>query len=387
MDILVILSRIPYPLEKGDKLRAFHQIRELSAKHSIHLFCLNDSARHPQALEILGKYCKTIEIHDLSKINILIRLLVTFFTGNPFQVGYFYSPSAKRKVQAMIEQIRPDHIYCQLIRTAPYAFHSRIPKTIDYQDVFSKGVERRIEFSPFWLKPILKMEYQRLLKYEHAVFVQFDHKTIISESDRIHIPHPGRNSIHIIPNGVDHQYFTPVEGPKTTDLLFTGNMGYSPNIQCARFLATQVMPGILKIKPGTRLKIVGANPDPSLAELASANVEIIGWVDDIRQSYNAARIFIAPMQIGTGLQNKLLEAMAMKLPCITSELANKSLGATPGKEILIGNSAEEYAALVVRLLEDSNFAKEIAENGNHFVRATFDWSSTTAKLENVIAHK
>ena len=287
----------------------------------------------------------------------------------------------------MIRLVRPDRIYCQLIRTAEYAIHSEITKTLDYQDVFSKGVERRIKFSPLWLKPILLMEYRRLLRYENMIFNQFNNCTIISESDRDFIPHPEKEFIHIIPNGVDLGYFTSGEATKTTDLLFTGNMGYAPNIQCAKFLVNEIMPLIIAKRPDIRLKVVGANPEPALFQLSSPNVEIVGWVDDIRDSYRSAKVFIAPMQIGTGLQNKLLEAMAMDLPCITSELANKSLGAIPGKEILIGNSAADYAAHVFRLLEDFNFASEIAGNGNQLVRSKFNWASTTSLLEQVIDNK
>ncbi len=313
--------------------------------------------------------------------------MISLFNGKPFQVGYFYNRNAFIRLQEMIKIIKPDHIYCQLIRTAEYAIHSEINKTIDYQDVFSKGVERRIRFSPFWFKPILYMEYRRLLHYEKKVFSLFNNKTIISESDRNFIPHPEKHLIHIIPNGVDLNYFAPTNTAKTTDLLFTGNMGYAPNIQSAKFLINEIMPKILAKRPQTRLKVVGANPDPDLFLLSSKNVEIVGWVDDIRDSYRTATVFIAPMQIGTGLQNKLLEAMAMNMPCITSELANKSLGAIPRKEILIGSSPDDYASHVIRLLEDVNFAAEIASNGNSMVRSRFNWTSTVSRLEQIIVNK
>ncbi len=345
---------------------------------------MNDTDLHPDALNILGKFCKTIQVVNLSKVSIGINIFRALFTGNPLQVGYFYSRKAHIAIEKTIKELNPDHIYCQLIRTAEYVRNISTKKTLDYQDVFSKGIDRRKEFAPFWMKPFLNFEYKRLLNYEKKVFSLFDNKTIISKPDQEFIHHPDRGQIIIIPNGVDSLFFQQKETVKTTDLLFTGNMSYAPNILSAIFLIKEILPKIILKRPGIKLKIAGVNPDTKLMELASANIEIAGWVEDIRDSYNSAKIFIAPMQIGTGLQNKLLEAMSMNLPCITSKLANNSLGAKPGIEVLIGNSADEYADHVLNLLEDCNFAKKLASNGNQFVHSTYNWEVSTGILEKTI---
>ena len=144
MKLLVILSRVPYPLDKGDKLRAFNQIKQLSKKNEIILFALDDRNIDEKKLVELKKYCASITIFKLSKFTILANIIRAFFNGNPLQVGYFYSRKAQKKVDDLILQHYPDHIYCQLIRTAEYAKqYSNIPKTLDYMDVFSKGMERR----------------------------------------------------------------------------------------------------------------------------------------------------------------------------------------------------------------------------------------------------
>ena len=150
------------------------------------------------------------------------------------------------------------------------------------------------------------------------------------------------------------QHFTPQEQDAEYDLLFTGNMNYPPNIDSVIFLVQKVLPLVRKERPGTSLLISGVDPSPSVRDLARVDplVTVSGWVKDIRSSYAAARIFIAPMQIGTGLQNKLLEAMAMRMPCITSPLANNAVGAPVDDAILIGNTPEEYAAHILRLLSD-----------------------------------
>ncbi|MCK4639192.1 MAG: glycosyltransferase, partial [Bacteroidales bacterium] len=314
MKILILLPRIPYPLEKGDKLRAFNHIKYLSKNNKITLFALNDSkVNKEKAFQALQPYCHSINFFDLSKFNIIFNVLLAFFNGKPLQTGYFFSRRAKKRINKIISETKPDHIFCQLIRVAEYVKNQNIPKTLDYQDVFSKGVERRIHTSPFYLKPFLKLEYKRLLKYENKIFDYFDNKIIISEPDRKLIPHPEKDKIVIVMNGVDTDFFKPINRKKEYDIVFAGNMGYPPNVNGVEFLVKQILPIVRRNKPEIKVLIAGANPDRKVIAVKSKNIHVTGWVEDIRECYAKARIFIAPMQIGTGLQNKLLEAMAMKI--------------------------------------------------------------------------
>lgn len=384
MKILIVLPRVPYPLEKGDKLRAFHQIKHLSKNNEIHLVALNETEIHPKAIEILSSYCDTINILNLSKISIFFNLIKAFFNGKPLQVGFYYNAKIQKKINKLVEDISPDRIYCQLIRTTEYLKNSNIYKTLDFQDVFSKGVQRRINSAPFYLKPLLKIEYYRLLKYERHIFDFFNEKIIISDNDRQLIPHPNRNLIHIIPNGVDTSHFKPLNNTKEFDIVFTGNMNYPPNINSAEYIVKQIMPLVWNKIPNTKVLLAGANPSIKVMSLQSSNVFVTGWVEDIRESYAQSKIFVAPMQIGTGLQNKLLEAMAMQMPCITSDLANGPLGAENKKEIIVCQKPEEYANEVINLLENKSYADNIALYGFKFVQKNYDWETYVEKLEKII---
>ena len=187
----------------------------------------------------------------------------------------------------------------------------------------------------------------------------------ISAQDRDYIYHPLRDEMAVIPNGVDTDHFAPLPLEPKFDLLFTGNMNYPPNIDSVVFLAEQVLPIVRKVRPETSLLISGVDPSQAVRDLAKNDplISVSGWVKDIRVSYATARIFAAPMQIGTGLQNKLLEAMAMRIPCVTSALANNAVGAPAGTAILIGNSPEDYAEHILRLLNDPAERQRIAESG------------------------
>jgi polysaccharide biosynthesis protein PslH len=384
MKLFILLPRVPYPTEKGDKLRAFNHLKQLSKNHEIILCALNDSYLHEDAVEVLGRYAKSIHIINIPKLIILFSLIKSIFSDIPLQVGYFYNPQTKRKIRKLIDHYKPDHIFCQLLRVAEYVKDLPIPKTLDYQDVFSKGIERRLASSPFYLTPFLKLEYKRLLKYEHDIFDYFDNKIIISEPDRDLIPHPDRNKIVVVPNGVDTVFFKPMDREKEYDLVFTGNMGYPPNINAAEFLATKILPVVMRKKPDIRLLIAGASPNMRVQVLKSDAIDVSGWVADMRDCYAAARMFIAPMQIGTGLQNKLLEAMAMKIPCITSPLANQALKAKENQEILIAATPDEYAEHIIMLLDNPQKAGEIALNGYDFVIRNYSWEKETAKIEELI---
>jgi len=383
MKIFVLLSRVPFPIEKGDKLRAFHQIRCLAKNNQIILCCLSNMPVHPEALNVLNSFCTELHIIPIGKTGMLWNLIKAFFNGNPLQVGYFYRSSAQKKINFLLKNSNPDHIYCQLIRVSEYVKDSVIPKTLDYQDIFSTGAKRQAERAPAWQRFLYLLESRRLLKYEHNIFNKFDHKTIISQPDRDLLLHASRNEVEIIPNGVDQEYFHPVKKQKTHDIVFTGNMGYPPNIDAACFIAEEIFPLVIKRFPNATLLLAGATPHAKVIALQTSNITVTGWLPDIRDSYASASVFIAPMRIGTGLQNKLLEAMAMQLPCITSILANQALGAKENEEILVGTTAKEYADHIISLMQNEATAGELARKGYNFVSKTFSWEHSTSNLENL----
>lgn len=383
----MVLSRMPYPLEKGDKLRAYHLIKRLAERHEIYLFCLSDQRIKPADEEHLRTFCKHLQVIHLPRWRILLRVVTAMFSRLPFQVSYFHHRLAQRAIDKVIADFRPDHVLCQLVRTTEYVrYRYDLGKTLDYMDTLSKGMERRAENAPFHLRPFFKAETRRLIGYENLMLDLFDHHAIISAQDRDLLYHPQRDRVEVIPNGVDTAYFTPRETAKEHDLLFTGNMNYPPNIDSVLFLVHRVLPLVQARRPGTTLLIAGVDPDQKVRDLATNDrtVTVSGWVKDIRDSYAAARIFVAPMQIGTGLQNKLLEAMAMRMPCVTSDLANNAVGAAPGESILIGNEPQDYADHILRLLDHPEERDRLAANGQYFVRNAFDWDRSAQRLDRLM---
>ncbi|MDR0802027.1 glycosyltransferase [Fluviicola sp.] len=379
--IIFIVSRFPYPLEKGDKLRAFYQLKELSGIYEVTLICTSDLPVPEEHLRIVNQYCNRIHLFQLSKSGLLFQLLTSALSSKPFQVQYFYRKSIHRKVRKIIAELQPKHIYCQLIRVSEYVKNEHlIPKTLDYMDALSKGMERRVQTEPWYKSWFYRLESRRLKQYERRIFDYFENKTIISEQDRKLIFHPDNAEITVVPNGIDHSFFENLSIPKDYDLVFTGNFSYAPNIEAAVCLAEEILPLIHQNGIPCKLLLSGASPVKKVLDLQTEFVHISGWVADIRISYQRSRLFVAPLFIGTGLQNKLLEAMASGLPCITTPLSNNALGGTNYENILL---AEDISAFVEKITEglihESHFSS-IALHGKNYIEQHYSWEKQTLKL-------
>ncbi len=384
MKILVVLPRFPYPLEKGDKLRAYYQIKELSKHNEVYLYCVSHTKVLPEHIEAVKPYCKEICLVRSPRLANYKNVVRNYLHTKSLQMGYWDSIKSRKAYKAFEKKVDPDVLYSQMVRTMPLVSRSPKPKVMDFQDAMSMNCERRMEKSHGLWHYILHFEFKMLRSTEYNSFKIFDALTIISEPDSEAIPHKQNGDIHIIPNGVDFEYFAPMECEKKYDILFCGNMSYEPNVHAAQFLAKEVMPLVWKEVPEATLLLAGASPKREVRKLAGDKVTVTGYVDDIRESYASARIFAAPMQTGSGLQNKLLEAMAMQLPCVTTSIANASLYAEDGRQVLVGDTAQAFADHLIKLLQNEDLRDQLAIAGYNYVNDNFSWEKSCKKLENIL---
>ena len=381
MKLIFFTSRFPYPINKGDKLRAYYQIKELAKTNEIHLIALTEINIDLKAYSELNTYCKSITVFKLSRYKKFTNLLKTLINNKPFQVNYFYTSKIQKKIDSIIDDLNPDHIYCQLIRTALYMKNQyKYKSTLDYMDSLSLGIKRRIKISNFLLRPILKIEHERLVKFENLAFEFFNNHTIISKIDRENINHPNNKEIQIITNGIDKKWLMKKKYPKEYDLVFIGNLSYIPNIEASLYIVQEIVPKLIHFYPNLKVLIAGSSPSSKLKKLASENIDIKGWIDDIKSTYCKGKVFFAPMTIGSGLQNKLLEAMSLEIPCITSKLANKSLSAVPNHNILIADNTNEYINHIRNCLDNEKFRNSIGKKGKDYIEDNFNWQDANKKL-------
>ncbi len=311
-------------------------------------------------------------------------------------MGYWNTKRSKRACRSFAREVRPDVVYSQMVRTMPLVARLPYPKVMDFQDALSMNTERRMEHSRGLWHYLLHFEFKMLRSSEYKAFSIFDALTIISEVDSEAIPHKKNGEIHLVPNGVDFEHFKmsdelKVKASETLghfSIVFCGNMSYAPNVDAARYLVEEVMPLVWEKCPFATVLLAGVDPKPAVRALPSKalfpeKVTISGHLPDIRTAYASADLFVAPMRIGSGLQNKLLEAMSMQLPCVTTSLANAALGATSGDQLFVGDNKEELAHCISLLLGSEEVRSRIAHEGNLFVRQHYSWQAAVQPLENI----
>ena len=380
MKLLVLCPRFPYPLEKGDKLRIYHQLRFLSKSHEIFLVALTDEPVLANHIEKVKEIVSEMKVFTFKKHRRGISLLKSAISNTPFQVSFYYSSAIHSEIREIANNFQPDHVYCQLTRMSEYAKDLPYPKTLDYMDAFGVGMARRAEVVRGPLSLIYKLEANRMKKYESKIFDFFDHHTVISEQDKAHIVTSGRKEIVVVRNGIDTEFFIPKESDKTYDIGFVGNMGYPPNVDAAEYLINILKP---HLDQKLRYQIAGARPDRRVKLLAGKNVTITGWIEDIRDAYSSCKIFVAPLWSGTGQQNKILEAMAMGIPCVTSSAVNNAIGGTHEKEIMVADTVDEFKMCIKRMLNDVPFYMELKENALMFVRENYSWKQSVETLSDL----
>lgn len=387
MKIVVLTSRIPYPLEKGDKLRIFHQIKHLSQTHEICLICLNETTEKIDT-SVLKEMVSELHIIQLAQWKIPFRMFFALFHKLPFQVTYFLEWKNKKKIETIIQNFKTEHIYCQLIRTSEYVKDLfQFEKTIDYMDAFSAAAMRRASTTKGFRKLFWKVENERAKKYERSIFDYFNNHSIISHQDRNLLAIPSNKKIEIVPNGVDTSNFNNLNLPKKHDIVFAGNMNYPPNIAAAIFLVEEILPKLIAQFPEITLLIAGANPSSGVLNLASAHVTVSGWMSDIRQAYCESCIFVAPMFIGAGMQNKILEAMSSELPVITTSLAAEAFSEKNQSKIIEANTTFEFAKAIQYYLLNEAAQNSDGKTNRLYVEEKYSWKISNKKLDQCLSNQ
>ena len=387
--LAVVTPRFPLPLNKGDRLRIHHQLAILHRHFDIDLHCLSFRTVSDAERESIMDRCDHLTVHRLSWFRALIRMMWAPLSRRPFQVLLFTEKRLIRDMRQRILQRHPDVLLAQMVRTAEYVKDfDAVPHVLDIMDTLHAGAEREAEKAPFWKRPLLLEEGRRLVRYEHRMPNYFDACTIISRQDRDLLPHPDREAVVIVPNGVNTDFFNPdaaaqplADNPGPFDVAFCGNLGYAPNIVAARYIVQDIAPAFESLT-GRPLKVLlsGAQPAQSVLALAGRHVEVAANVPDIRSAYLAAPLFVAPMLVNTGLQNKLLEAMALGRVCITTPRALSAMGKDPGATVTSAEEPEDFAREIARWLDDEEGRIQMGKEARQWVAEAFDWTTATATL-------
>lgn len=391
MKILYISHRIPYPPNKGEKIRTFHQIRHLAKRHTIHLCSFADNKKELLAANALKKYCASVDVIFRRRIATNMLATLALFRMQTISVAAFWRKSLDAIVHRKLETDEFDCIMVSCAVMAQYVPRNLpFPTIIDFIDVDSAKWLMYAERHVVPFSTIYKIESVRLAEYEEQVLRHSDHAIVISEEERRAIRNRvvGR-SISVVGNGVDLEYFTlPVtpsnESPEMA-IVFTGVMDYFPNIDAVKYFCRHIFPLIRRAVPEARFYIVGRNPTRDVKRLATeGNVVVTGEVADVRPFLARAIVAVAPFRLARGVQNKVLEAMAMGVPVVGTTQTFKGIEASESDGVRIVDDADSFARQVICFLRDQEQRFHAAQRVRNYVERHHRWEEQGLKLEVVL---
>jgi sugar transferase (PEP-CTERM/EpsH1 system associated) len=391
MNILFLCHRVPYPPKRGGKIRPFNMIRHLARSHEVAVATLVRSAQEESDAEQLRSYCDELYVGRISPFEAWTRFGLYGLMGRPATFGYFHSPILYRKVRRLLTLRKFDAILVHCSSMGHYvAHHEGCRKVMDFGDADS---EKWLEYAATSPPPVswaFRLEGKRVRKAEQRLGAQFDAGSVNAPRERDVLAGYVRSPIAVIPNGVDLEYFQPGSasgrGYIPNRIIFTGNMSYRPNVEAVRHFAAMIFPRVLREIPDAQFHIVGMDPTPAVRHLADGNrIVVTGRVDDIRPYFDSAAIAVAPLRVARGLQNKVLEAMAMRVPVVSSPAAFAGISAVAGQDLLVAGRPGEFSRAVVNLLRDPAARERVAAAGRACVETNHNWSQLLERLEDLVA--
>jgi len=394
-DILFLSQRIPYPPNKGEKIRAFNFLKHLAQRHQVYLGCFVDDPADLAHLEVLDSLCAEVHAIPLTRTTGMMRAVGGLLQNRPITCSYYYNRELRNWVQGVLSTRRPETAFVYSASMAQYIGRtSERPPTIlmDFVDVDSDKWRQYAEKKQWPMKFIYAREARLLLSHDRGVAAWADACTFVSEPEaklfQSLVPE-FESKIHALANGVDVDYFAPQTfstpfADESLAFVFTGTMDYWPNVDAVKWFVHEVLPKIRAQIPDAQFYIVGANPTPEVEALASeAHVHVTGRVDDVRPYIACADIVVAPMRVARGVQNKVLEGMSMAKPVVTTSQGIEGISAEPGKHFMLADTAETFAAACVQMGQTENSAAW-GEAARRFILDHFTWDKSLSKLDQLL---
>ncbi len=390
MKILVITARAPYPIWRGDALRVLWPTRMLSKKHSLTLVAPISQKNNDEMVKQLSDVFSRIELVKIPTYKRIFGVIKNIFNGTPLQNGLFYHKRLAEKAISLLNKERYDLIYIALSRIGEVVLELKKltnvpPIAFDYIDSLSINMERRAEREFFPLNLLVRCEAKRIERFEKLLLNNVDIAFITSVVDKNRIAHSS-NKLLVIPNGVDveHIPFAPYKKEEAT-IVFTGTMWYFPNVNAVSWFVKNVWHLIKAQVPTAKFKIVGANPSYEIRKMSKIEgIEVTGYVPSIYEHLFRATLAIAPMQAGSGMQFKLLEAMACGTPLVVTPFALGGINVEENKHLLVANKPEEFAEKVILLIKNPSKALEIAKNAREVVEQEYSWNKVANDIERTL---
>jgi sugar transferase (PEP-CTERM/EpsH1 system associated) len=389
MRIFFICQRVPFPPDRGDKITTFNEIHHLGQTHEVHVFCLADGREDLANIDGLRDCTASVTAVPISPLRSRLRALQALLGSPSLSVAAMHEASLHAAIRQRFAALRPDLVMVYSSNVAqygePFAQTSRIMQFAELVALKWRDSAARAAPPMRW---IYALEARRLLHYERHIARTFSHSLVCTEAEaqefRAAIPDAPVSIVH---NGVNLDYFSSAGTPKRAgELVFTGVMNYTPNVDAVRWFCADILPRVRQAVPQAQLTICGSRPIKAVQRLAAdPGVVVTGRVPDVRPYLDRAEVFVAPLRLARGIQNKVLEAMAMGLPVVASDTVWNGTAIAEGEGIVAADTAEAFAAQVVRLLRDASYRTAMGMRARAVVEQNYRWSTQLAALDRVVA--
>ena len=387
MKIAFLTPRFPFPPDRGDRLTVYHLLRVLSERHAVTLFSFVDGSEPPEAFERVRPLCRAVVTVRLPRWRSWLQAWMRVASPIPSQVAYYASARMRAALRERLSREPYDAIFCHTIRLASYVADLPHPaKILWIGDSLGMALGRGSRFAPRWRRPGMRWERHRLDRFTARASRDYADVWAISEDDRNDLLRIGCPYVTLVTHGVDERLFElsrpPLPPPRA---VFLGNLSVPHNVDAARHAAIDVWPGVRREIPTAELWLAGVAAVAAVRSLADRpGVRVVGAVPDLRSLWSSVALLLAPLRFSTGIQNKILEAMAAGVPVVTTPTAAAALGAGHGVHVLTAETPSALAAAVVDVLQNPAPAAARAERARALVRRQFRWESAVERLEAVV---
>lgn len=391
MKILYLVHRLPYPPNKGDKVRSYHLLKHLAARHEVHLGTFLDDPDDEQHLPRVRALCKSLHVARLSPRSAKLLSLRGLLSGEALSLPYYRDAGLQAWVDESAARVGFDAVVVFSGVMAQYTAGLKGVKTlVDFVDVDSAKWRDYAPEHAWPMSWLYRREFAKLLGFEQRVaeaaacsfFVTDNEVALFRELS------PGQDlRLAALGNGVDADFFTPQAdraSPFTQDelpLVFTGAMDYWPNVDAVTWFASDILPGLRERFPALRFHIVGRSPTPAVQALASATVNVTGTVPDVRPYLQHAAAVVAPLRLARGIQNKVLEAMAMARPVVAASTCVRAITAEPQAGLQAAETESHYVERLAALLADAEAANAAGRAARDFVLGAYSWDAHLSRLD------
>jgi polysaccharide biosynthesis protein PslH len=383
MKILYIVPFVPWPV----RVRSFNLIPRLAREHEIHLVCAAESPEAITRLRGLKSICRTVRYAQQSSLRGMIQCVLALPTTNPLRLAYCASPAMTSIVRRAIEEVAPDVIYVERWRALQYVpMDLKVPVVCDPTDSMILYNRRLVALGASWERLIGLEEYTKFLRAEPRLARSVNATVFCSRVDmQCVLDRAPEVRCELVPNGVDCKKFF-FKDPSETDsptTIFTGSFAYRPNRRAVAYFLREMFPRIRKAFPDVRFHAVGNEASERLAEFHQPGFVATDFVADLRGEVAKATVAIAPMTVGSGVSNKLLEAFATGTPIVATSIACGDLPVRDGEHLLVADDPQRFAEAAIELLRDVDLRRRLTTSARRLVEGKYDWEIIYCQLERI----